>query len=295
MILLKKKYKDQEVWFLNAFWHDFGEKSANEIWTFQHKFDELDVVKKAEGSELDELSFHRFLEVLHSTMTVQQCRTFLKEAGVDMTKIAKYVSLAHYLTAKYKANWHKLVNASQGDNQEEIERAQQLLDEVQNLFRVSAQKAQEATQREKELKQAEAEVAKALEELKQQEDDFNNKTDTLKKKSQEGSTVQKSKAANELAQHLASDPLPLRRAKLNTEAAKRKAEKAVKAAEEARAAAEQAVEDARAKVEEAEAYLNEVKSRTGSAKGTMWWMDRELQEAKKYLPQRKGGVAKTAF
>jgi chromosome segregation ATPase len=291
--LAKRKYKDQAIWYLNAFWNDFAEKEANNIWTYQHKYTELDVTNKAEGTELDELSFHRFLEQINSTMTVAQCRNFLRDAGVDMSKIAKYVSLVHYLTARYKSDWHKLVNASQGDNQEELDHAQRLLDEVQELFRQCEKSAAEAAQKEAELKQAEAEVTKSLQELKDQEDEFNNRTETLKRQTQEGSTVQKSRASNELAQHLASDPLPLRRAKLNTEAAKRKAERAVKAAEEARQAADKAVEDARNKVAEAEAYLVEVSNKTGSAKGALWWMDKELQEAKKYLPQRRGGVAKT--
>jgi len=193
-----------------------------------------------------------------------------------------------------------------------------------------------------ELRKADAEVSAALAELKAQEDAFNNKTEDLKRKSEEGSTVQKSKAANELAQHLSSDPLPLRKAKTTTEAAKRKAEKAKAKGEEteakakqaavdaeaarhaadaaaaeaeadrkaaesarhaaesaateaeaARQAAEDAVEEARRQVDEAEAYLEEQRAAGASAgAGTFWWLDRELQEQKKYMPQSKGGVRK---
>jgi len=290
--LAKKTHKEQAIWFLNAFWHTFAEKEGNNVWTFKHKFDELDLVKHAEGNELDELNFHRFLEALHSTMTSKQCRDFLSGAGVDMTRIAKYISICHFLVAKYKADWHKLVNASQGDNQAEIDRAQALLDQVQEAFNHAEKSAAEAAKRETELRAAEEEVARALAELQAQENAFNQKKEELERKSREGSTVQKSKAANELAQHLASDPLPLRRAKTTTEAAKRKAEKAVKAAEEARVQAEKDVEAARAKVAEAEAYLEEVKAKAGSAQGILWWMSRELEEKKKYMPQRKGGVTK---
>jgi hypothetical protein len=56
----------------------------------------------------------------------------------------------------------------------------------------------------------------------------------LKKKSEEGGVVSRNKAKNELAQHLAEDPLPLRQAKITAEAAVRKAEKATKAAAEAK-------------------------------------------------------------
>jgi len=41
---------------------------------------------------------------------------------------------------------------------------------------------------------------------------------------------------------------------------------------------------------DAEDYLKELQSRPGSAKGFLWWLERELAEKKKYLPERKGGV-----
>ena len=47
----------------------------------------------------------------------------------------------------------------------------------------------------------------ALAELKAQEDAFNQKTEELKRKSEEGGVVSKNRAKNELAQHLAEDPL----------------------------------------------------------------------------------------
>jgi hypothetical protein len=98
---------------------------------------------------------------------------------------------------------------------------------------------------------------------------------------------------------LAGDPLPLRKAKITNEAAVKKAEKTAKAAEEAtaaaiaaRKAAEKALDDAAKRVAEAEAYLQEVKNKPGSAGGALWWIDRELYEAKAYLPTSKGGYKK---
>ena len=83
-------------------------------------------------------------------------------------------------------------------------------------------------------------------ELKRQEAEYNAKKDELTKKKEEGSVVQRNKAANELAQLLAEDPLPLRRAKINQEAAVRKAERAIKPFADARAAAEAATAEASA-------------------------------------------------
>jgi len=119
---------------------------------------------------------------------------------------------------------------------------------------------------------------------------------TLKKKSEDTNlgVVQRNKAKNELAQHLAEDPLPLRRAKLTTEAATKKAEKARKVAEEAaeeaekaRLEAEEKLRECEAKFDEAQRFLEEIRSRPGGGQGALWWIDRELKEARKYMPKRK--------
>jgi DNA repair exonuclease SbcCD ATPase subunit len=314
-------HKNQTVWFLNAFWHKFGEVEAERLWKFVHKVQELDLQKHADGNELDELNAHRFLEHFKETMTVTEMRDNLKSTGAIVGNI-RMVPIIHILIFRYKIDWKYLVNAAQGDNKEEIEEAQRKLDEVQRLLkaaedraqeakaalRVSESKEAEAKKREAEARQAQQELEAALAELKAQEDAFNNKTKDLQTKSEDQSVglVTRNKAKAELAQHLSSDPLPLRRAKITQEAAVKKAEKATAAAAEARSAAEAArraaeeakrkaeaaVDEANQKVDEAEAYLQEVKSRPGAAQGALWWIERELKEARAYLPERKGGYRK---
>jgi len=275
--LCSKNYKEQAVWFLNAYWNSFGEKEATNIWDYAHKMGEFDLERHADGNQLDELNAHRFLEKFDKTLTVTALRDKLSKAGVDKSTKRKFVPLSHFLIIHYNANWKVLVNATVGDPAE-IEKAQRMLEEVQALFAELNRTADAA-------RQAEAELDAALKELKSQEDAYNSKTEELKRRSEEGGQVSRNKAKNELAQHLQTDPLPLRRAKLTTEAAHKKADKAKQEAE----AAEDA---ARKRLEEAEAYLAEVRSRPGSAKGALWWIDRELHEAKAYLPQAKGGYRK---
>jgi len=41
------------------------------------------------------------------------------------------------------------------------------------------------------------------------------------------------------------------------------------------------------KFDEAEKYLQEVRSRPGGGQGALWWIDRELKEARKFMPKRK--------
>jgi len=392
---VKMNYADQGKAFLNAYWDQHSGEAEN-IWTWAHKFAELDLDKKAEGCDLDEFNAHRFLETLKETKTVRQMRSEIKEADLDFNR---RLALIEYCIWKYKKNVGDFIKIPQGGKKEEVEEAQRMLDAVTEAFteadrsakvakealaaakkdeaeatrkeaearkreaeakkteaeardtekqsKIKAQQAkekqEEARARDTELQAAKNELAAALAELKAQEDAYNNKTEELKKASETGGMVSRNKAKNELAQHLGTDPLPLRRAKITQEAAVKKAEKAAaiaaearqaadasaaeataaakaasKAAEEAtraRAAAEhaaaeatsaraeaeesrrrsekakqkaeEALEDARNKVAEAEAYLQEVKSRIPHGDG--WWLERQLAEKKKYLPQRKQG------
>jgi hypothetical protein len=64
---------------------------------------------------------------------------------------------------------------------------------------------------------AQEEVDAALSDVKSQEETRDNRTAELKRKSSEGGIVQQNKAKAELAQHLAEDPLPLRKAKITLE------------------------------------------------------------------------------
>jgi len=72
-----------------------------------------------------------------------------------------------------------------------------------------------------------------------------------------------------------------------------RAQAAAAEAEKDRLAAEAAVRDAEVKLAEAEAYLEEVKSKSDQTYGTFWWINRELEERKKYMP--KTGKAKLLF
>jgi len=386
--LCNKTYKEQCVWFLNAFWKQHGQKEAENLWQRVHEMADLDTTKKAEGTALDEMMAHRFLEKHHETMTVQTMREKLRSSGaLGPAERPKLVPLTHYLIIKYNVDWKTLVNAPQG-NQDEINKASALLEEVNQLFKQAAdraneaaealraskaaeaeavqrenaataaaseaaeaeaqaksteaeaiQKENEALEAERPFKEAQEELNRAIADMKAQEKAYADKTNELKQKSETGGAVQKNKAKAELEIHLKEDPLPLRKAKITTEAAERKADKlrapfkaAREAAESARAtaeaarveaertrqaadeaaqeassareaaqqaaeeserasqAADQAVEDARNKVAEAEAFLEEAKKK--NPEGAIWWLQKELTEAKKFMPKSRGGIDK---
>jgi len=344
--LSQQSYKNQAIWFLNAFWLEF-EQEAEKLWQYVDKIQKIDLQKGAEGNEVDEMQMHRYLEAFSETMTVREMRDTLRSKGAISDSV-KLVALVHYLIFRYQVDFHILVNASQGDNQKEIQEAQRKLDAVQDAYQESEKRSEQAKKaltdsktaeaqakareaeskvkaQESKVKEEESHVAKqelevALKEVKEQEDAFNNKTADLQRKSAEGSVVAQNKAKNELAQHLASDPLPLRKAKITQEAAVKKADRATKLAADARIAAEAAIVEAekatvqagkareaseeatreaeaavdamQGKLDEAEAFLNSVKAKPGKAMGTIWFMERELHEKKKFMPERKGGIKK---
>jgi len=245
---------------------------------------------------------HRFLETLGETLTVLELRAKLKEIDVDMNK---RMSVVEYCLFKYGNSVEALVDAPQGDNSEAIEDAQKkvasaqaALQEVQT--KLAEQEAALAEQQKSEAaaKAAEEENKAALAELQKQEEEYNGKIAALEEKSKTGGVVTRNKAVAELEVLKAEDPLPLRRAKINQEAAVRKSEKAAKAAEEARLASEaakaqveEAVAAADASFKEALDFLEEVKASSGTAEGSIWFMERDLEEAKKYMPQKKRNKA----
>lgn len=122
--------------------------------------------------------------------------------------------------------------------------------------------------------------------------------------------VKRNKASNELSQMLAEDPMPLRKAKITQGAALKRTEKAEKKANKTKVALEQAIKDSQKaqeeleeaekelaaskeeleksqielekQMEEAQQELEECKKRGGVANGAIWWMEKELKEARKF-------------
>jgi len=72
------------------------------------------------------------------------------------------------------------------------------------------------------------------------------------------------------------------------EEAKQQAEAAAAAAAEAKAQAEEAVKEAENMLQAAVDALAEAKKKGGVAHGTIWWMERAIEEKKKYMPGYKG-------
>jgi hypothetical protein len=219
-----KKYADQAIFFLNAFWVEAGEK-AEQVWTYWQKFVELDKLQWGalpegkkdeewkEGSSLDEFWSHKYLESFGKVLTALKFREEFKKIDVNFDK---RMALIEFLLWDHKQTVEELMKRPQGTNEE--------------------------------LVKAQAALAAVQAEIKKIED----KKTKLEAAMQAGG-VKGNSAKNELEQLLAADPTDLNRAVLTAEAAVRKAQK----------------------------------MKGEQPQGALWWIDRELQEAKKYKPKRK--------
>eukprot|EP01105_Mastigella_eilhardi_P026227 TRINITY_DN7467_c0_g1_i1.p1 TRINITY_DN7467_c0_g1~~TRINITY_DN7467_c0_g1_i1.p1 ORF type:complete len:345 (+),score=131.70 TRINITY_DN7467_c0_g1_i1:53-1036(+) len=312
-MITKLKYAQQCKWLLNGFW-DILEKDCECFWLWHETFVKLDQQAKSDGYSLDEFWSHKFLESLGETMTVIQMRENFRTIDADFNK---RIGIIEYAIYKYKLQIPAVCNAPQGENKEAVAKAQAMVDAAQasldELTR-KLQQSKEATERANHTAaeaakaveiaaQAEAEDKKALDELRRQEESYQNKIkelETLKEDANVG-IVRRNKASNELDQLRSEDPLPLRKAKITQQATLKKSERARLVADQAKAQAdadamaaataekevETAMADAERSFDEALAELEKAKKLGGVANGDIWWMQRELEEKKKYLPKSK--------
>jgi len=296
----QQAYSDQAKWWLNCFWEEGAKEEAENIWKYCQLIVSLDLEKKEKGCQLDQFGAQQFLEKLGETLTGQALR-----AQVDIRKEKHHVSLLEYLIFKYGNSADTLVNKPQGggDMGPKINAASVKLEEMQeSMAKLKAQleeltiKLEEQKKAEEALAAAEAEQQAALDALRAEKEAHQKKLDDLEKLSTDDSlsTVKRNKAANELQQLKSEDPLPVRKAEITQEAALRKVAKQKKIASEKTAATEaqkleveKAEEEGQAKVDECVEEIEELKKCGGETFGTFWWMEREIEEAQKYLPKHK--------
>lgn len=314
-------HTEQGIWWLNGFWKEGAEAYKEEIWTIVHQFLECQLDRPVlygknvdvftEGTSLDEFKSHRILEIMGETLTVLALRKRLSELDIDNDKC---MALTEYLLDKYKKSPQAVVDAPQGDlDPAELKAAQDACDNAVAALsfasdevaaaaaaKVAAAKAVTAAEEaEAEVRAAEAELQASIDEITQLEEEkkaYLDKRQAIMDDPNAGN-VKKGKAASEKAQAEGEDPLPLRKAKITQKAALRRVEKARKlaeaateAAKAAKDAAHQAHIDAEAAeaaaevaLEEANAALERLKEKGGTPLGKIWWMERVLQEKKKFM------------
>ena len=238
------------------------------------------------GCELDEFKGHVFLEKSGMTLTVAKMRAVMKEIDLDFNK---YISLTEFLVFHFKVKITDLVDAPQAADPAaamRISAARNAVNLAQSKCAASQQAEAESKKASEAAHKAELAAAAALAELEAEQKKIDDLIVSLTAKAADMSlgVVKRGQASSKLAAVKGKDPLPLNRAKITQAAALRKLKKAKKKAVAAAEAAAEALASAEAAFNEAENLLKvEMKKATGGGQGELWWMSRELEEAKKYM------------
>ena len=238
------------------------------------------------GSELDEFKGHVFLEKSGMTLTVAKMRAVMKEIDLDFNK---YISLTEFLIFHYKVKITDLVDAPQAADPAAAKRiaaARKAVNMAQAKCAASQQAEKEAKDASEAAHKAEIAAAEALAKLEAEQKKLDDMIVDLTAKAADMSlgVVKRGQASSKLAAVKGKDPLPLNRAKITQAAAVRKLKKAKKKADATAEAATQARAAAEEAFQAAEQLLKvEMKKASGGGQGELWWMARELEEAKKYM------------
>jgi len=313
-------HTEQGQYWLNGFWKEGAEDYKEEIWNIVHSFIECQLGKKKlygrrveqfeEGCDLDEFKSHRILELMGETSTVLALRKRLEKLDIDNNK---RMALSEYLLDKYQKTPKALCDAPQGDLDPELlaaaqgacdsaaaalDKAKDEADQAVKAKAAAEQALAEAEAAEAAVKQAEAELQASIDEIEKLEKEKADKIEKYQKIIDDPTkgAVKKGQAVQQKEALLAEDPMPIRKAKITQKAALRKVNKARKKAEEqTRLSTEAAEAAAQAKVEADEAAvaaeqaladaqneLEKLKKKGGTPMGKIWWMERELEEKRKF-------------
>lgn len=293
--LVNKKHRDQAKWFLNAFWNEGLEEHAEDVWKATHHFLELDLgfpvlygkrkQEFKEGNDLDPAKSHRILELLGETLTVLELRARLKKVDIDSNK---RMAISEYLLDKYHKKPEKLVNAPQGSiDGKELEEAETKIQVAGELLDAAVEAKKQCDIAEAPLKKANEELQETVDKIEALEKERADKIAKLDKKitNKKNSTVTIGRANAEKEALLSEDPLPLRKAKITQKSQLKKIKKARKPFKKATEAAAKAKEEAEQAFQDAKDFLEELKNKGGTPFGSLWWMERELEEKKKFMPK----------
>eukprot|EP00515_Schizochytrium_aggregatum_P020746 CAMPEP_0202103246 /NCGR_PEP_ID=MMETSP0965-20130614/4781_1 /ASSEMBLY_ACC=CAM_ASM_000507 /TAXON_ID=4773 /ORGANISM="Schizochytrium aggregatum, Strain ATCC28209" /LENGTH=412 /DNA_ID=CAMNT_0048672039 /DNA_START=56 /DNA_END=1294 /DNA_ORIENTATION=+ len=177
--LQKQPYKEQAIWFLNAFWNNdafdkvkFMEdaEACETVWKFCQECISLDP-KDGEGNELDEVLAHRLLEKIESVLTVVEMREVMRKIDVDFNR---RVSLFEFLFYKFDADWRLMVNSVKEQGGDEMKamlaETQALVDEAKAQLEECQKLAQQALEAENHARAEAANAAKQEELAKEAEE-----------------------------------------------------------------------------------------------------------------------------
>jgi len=294
--------------------------SLDEFWS--HKFLEshgktLTIIEFRNEFKKIDANFDKrmsFLEFLIWEFNIPLKELMLRPQGADAGEILKAQELLDQVSVAFSEAQRALDQATEAERAAEkaentardsehraklsAEAAKKTAEAAKHAADIAAKDAAAAKARADAAAAAAAEQQQAFDDLKSQEDAHAAKTKELEAKAEAGG-VAGMKAKNELAQHKAEDPLPLRTAKLKAGAAAKKSEKSKQEAADAAAAAEKskhAADTAAASAEkdrinaenaaaEAAKFRAEAEKATAAAKHDRYLAEKAVEDAQKKVAE----------
>jgi len=350
----RKSFRDQAIWFLNSSEAGVDPEKCELVHKLEQK---CTSIAQSGGpkkeSVVDEFVAHQLLEFSNKPCTSNELRTFMestsgRDSGSSGTS-ARRVSLAELLIYQFGYDWQTLANKpecrdilAERDAREELANAKaelnKLTDAAKNAARaaenarvseakalnreLAASKAAErAVSAKVSLDEACEKASVALESLKLQEESTNMKRNELDRCASDSKNgiVSRNRAKAELSILKSEDPIKLRTARIQQEAAVKKMNVAAKKAEEtvaqsetallhatsarkeairlkesalvATKKADEAIPSAQVAFDKISLTLEEIMKKQQTGPGTVFFIQSDLNQSRKYLPKSRFVVA----
>lgn len=298
---LAMAHTEQAKWWLDCYWDEGAKANADQIWDYTHTFMAMDKKLQSKGRQLDQFEAQQFFEKIGETLTGQELRAQIQIRKDDNSH---NISLLEFLLYKYQVGCaDKLVQtpdhvkAKMKETADKLESLREFLAKLREEKMNLEEAINEQTAAKKVLMEAKVEADGSLTQLQNEKSAHQNKLESLEGmiSNEDASTVARNKARAEYAQLLAQDSLPIRKGEITMKAALRKVDTETKkvaaksaATDANRVEVEKAEIDVQTKVSEAMAEIEKygaLKS-DDSSPGMLWWMQREIKEAEKFLPDK---------
>jgi len=346
--ITERTFKEQAIWFLNVSFCGEDKECCEKVWQYHKKCVVLHK-RRENGNNLNEFDAHRILEYSQKAKTVRELRywltKFIPEVHGHCIESDLKVSLVELLLFIFEVDLNSIAKTALSGNGCEIEEASAGVEVLKTTLDYAISESEKAKERaetakkagddaaaeekrfleavssaneaKKLLDEAERKAEYYLQRIKEEEDQVNVAKAALKDTMSNVSlgNVKRNKAKAELYILEAGDKTPLRKAKLDNEAALTKLRKAKTKAEETASnaqtmatAAERAKILAHSKMDEALKYrakseesipiamqalnnaysiLEKLQKECKIENGTIFYVNREIKEAEKFLPKSK--------
>eukprot|EP00461_Guttulinopsis_vulgaris_P002799 UN02800 len=165
-------YKEQAIFYLNAFWNDKtpASEEAETVWQLAIDFAKEDHIKGAKGNELNAVQAFNVLQRRGQTLTALELKAQLRKVDIDANG---EMALAEYLLFINNRDPVAFVTNPQGEIDPALLKAvQDQIDQLNKSFEVLQEKEAEAKVAEENAKKAEAEAKDAAAKAKKAEDEL---------------------------------------------------------------------------------------------------------------------------